>query len=113
VGLVRKRNSKREQAVQQAKMDAALRPYVGKTIADFALDRGSNYSVIDIGQGKRGFQWVWTRQTPSVSLPVAGTVVTSPSQTQSCTVTMIASTTKTTPALGDWVIESWRWNGAC
>jgi hypothetical protein len=75
--------------------------------------RGSNYSVIDIGQGKRGFQWVWTRQTPSLTVPVGGVAVTTPPQTQSCTVTMIASTTKATPALGDWVIESWRWNGAC
>jgi hypothetical protein len=102
-----------EEAAQKAKMEAALKPYIGKTIADYVLDRGSNYSVIDIGKGKRGFQWVLTRQTPSVTVPVGGMAVTTPPQTQTCTVTMIASTTKATPALGDWVIENWRWNGAC
>jgi hypothetical protein len=75
--------------LQAKKMDTALTPYVGKSIDDFALDHGPPTNTIDIGGNKRGFQWVITGQS------------------QTCTVSLVASTIKPSPALSDWIIESW------
>jgi hypothetical protein len=60
---------------------------------------------------KRGFQWHVTEQTGAVG-PLSGMLVTVPPGQKSCTVALVASTTKPSPALSDWIIESWRWNGA-
>jgi hypothetical protein len=103
-----------DQASDQAsKMDGALTPYVGRPIADYVLDRGPPTNTIDMGANKRGFQWQLTRQTAGALVPISGLVVTVPPGQQQCTVSLIASTTKKSPALSDWIIESWRWNGEC
>jgi hypothetical protein len=94
-------------------MDGALTPYVGRTVADFVLDRGPPTNTIDMGPNKRGFQWLVTAQTAGAVVPVSGMLVTVPPRQQSCSVSLIASTTKKSPALSDWIIESWRWNGEC
>jgi hypothetical protein len=99
--------------IQAKKMDTALTPYVGKSIADYALDRGPPTNTIDMGGNKRGFQWVITGQSPAAVVPLNGALIAVPSHQQTCTVSLVASTTKPSPALSDWIIESWRWNGDC
>jgi hypothetical protein len=98
---------------QSSKMDGARTPYVGRIIADYVLDRGPATNTIDMGANKRGFQWQLTAQTPGAVVPISGMMVTVPPGQKSCTVSLVASTTKPSPALSDWIIESWRWNGAC
>jgi hypothetical protein len=99
-------------ADQAARMDGALTPYVGRTIADYVLDRGPATNTIDMGANKRGFQWHLTEQTAGAVVPLSGMLVAVPPGQKSCTVALVASATKPSPALSDWVIESWR-NGAC
>jgi hypothetical protein len=81
-------------AVQQRheRMHATLNPYIGRTIADYALDHGPPTNIVDLGPGKKGFQWL---------------------ATETCTVSITAHATKPDPALSDWVIEHWRWQGKC
>jgi hypothetical protein len=98
---------------QKTKMESALTPYVGRSIADFMIDRGPSTSTIDLGPNKRAFQWKITGQTAGAVVPLSGMLVTVPPQQQTCTVSLIASTTKKSPAMSDWIIESWRWNGEC
>jgi hypothetical protein len=101
------------QQQQTKKMETALTPYVARSIADFALDHGPPTGTIDMGAGKRGFQWVITGQSAGAVVPISGMLATVPPQQQVCTVSLVASTAKPTPSLSDWIIESWRWNGAC
>jgi hypothetical protein len=56
-------------------MDGALTPHVGKTVADYALDRGPPTNTIDMGANKRGFQSQLTGQTAGAVVPVSGMLV--------------------------------------
>jgi hypothetical protein len=94
-------------------MEKSLTPYIGKSIADFALDRGPPTNTIDMGANKRGFQWVVTRPSPAGVIPLNGALIAVPSHEQTCSVSLVASTVKPSPALSDWIIESRRWNGEC
>ena len=99
--------------LQSKKMETALTPYIGRSIADYSLDHGPPSNTIDMGPNKRGFQWVITGQSPSAIVPLSGMLVAVPSHAQTCSVCLVASTGKPSPALSDWIIESWRWNGDC
>jgi hypothetical protein len=98
---------------QQKKMEAALTPYVGKTIADYVLARGAPTSTIDMGPSKRGFQWVFTAQTAGAVVPLGSALVTVPPRQETCRVSFVANSNKQAPSMPDWIIESWQWNGAC
>jgi hypothetical protein len=95
------------------KMQSALQPYVGRSIADFALDHGPPTNTIEMGGNERGFQWQITGQSAGAVVPVSGMLVAVPPQQRTCLVSFVASTTKPSPTLSDWIVESWRWNGAC
>ena len=45
---------------QRNKMEAALSPWVGRSIADYVLSRGPPTNTVNLGPDKRGFQWVLT-----------------------------------------------------
>lgn len=80
-------------AVQQCheRVHTALTPYIGRTIADYVLDHGPPTNIVDLGSGKKGFQWLTTKTR---------------------TVSIVAHATKPDPALSDGVIEHWRWQGS-
>jgi hypothetical protein len=99
--------------IQAKRNEAILAPYVGKSIADYALDRGPPTNTIDMGANKRGFQWVLTGQSPGAIVPLNGALIAVPARQQTCMISFVASTTKPSPALSDWIIESWHWNGDC
>ena len=101
------------QQSQANKMEAALTPYVGRSIAEYVLDHGAPTTTLDMGTNKRAFQWQITGQSPGAIIPIGGSLVAVPPRQQTCMVSLIASTTKPSPLMSDWVIESWRWNGAC
>jgi hypothetical protein len=83
-------------APQQESMAGALDRYIGRPVADFAADHGEpTSSMIETGDRKAAFRWVLTGQ-------------------RQCTVILDAATTNgAKPALKDWTILSWRWDGAC
>ena len=94
-------------------MESALRSYVGRSVAEFALEHGPPRSSVSMGTNRRGFEWGMTGQAaPStMTLPMTGFPVSQPQL--SCTVSLVAATTKPSPELSDWTIESWHWNGNC
>jgi hypothetical protein len=94
-------------------MDVLLNPYVGKSIADVALAHGPPTTTIDMGPARRGFQWTKTAQTAGAVVPLGGTLVAVPPRQQSCMISFVANSSKQTPSMSDWIIESWQWNGAC
>jgi hypothetical protein len=98
---------------QTTRMETALSPWVGRSIADFVAERGPPTTNIDLGGNKRAFQWQVTRQTPGAVVSLAGSLITVPSREESCMVSLVASSGKTAPTLSDWMIERWSWNGAC
>ena len=98
---------------QATRMETALNPWIGQSIADYVVTRGPPTTSIDLGGNKRAFQWQMTRQTPAAVVPLAGSLIAVPSREESCMVSMVASSNKPTPALSDWIIERWSWNGAC
>ena len=95
-----------EAQMQQNKMGAALSPWVGRSIADYVLSRGPPTNTVNLGPDKRGFQWVLTGVAPGGVVPV-------PPRQQTCVISFEAETRSANPALADWTITSWRWNGAC
>jgi hypothetical protein len=98
---------------QTKKMESALTPFVGKSVADYALAHGPPTNTIDMGANKKGFQWVITGQTAGAVVPLSGMLVTVPPRQQTCMVSLVANSTRPSQALSDWIIESWQWNGAC
>src|SRR5258708_7389779 len=83
-----------EQQRQATKMERNLAAYVGRSVADVALDHGPPTETIDMGSDKRGFQWRKTAQTAGVAVPVGGSLVTLPPEQQTCTVSFVATTSK-------------------
>ena len=94
-------------------MTRSLNSYVGKSVADVALDRGPPINTIDLGPNKRGFEWQITTETPEVAKPAPGSNIaaTVPPSQQICLVSFVASTTNSSPSLSDWIIESSQWKG--
>jgi hypothetical protein len=101
-------------AQQQAtKMEAALNPWMGRSVADYVVQRGPPTNNIDLGANRRTFQWQMTRQTPAAIVPLSGTLIAVPSRQESCLVSLVAKSNTPAPTLSDWIIERWSWNGAC
>jgi hypothetical protein len=99
---------------QQGRMERSLNAYVGRSVADVAIERGSPTSTTDMGGGRRGFEWEITTERPEVAKPAPGSGIaaTVPASPQTCVVSFVASTTKPSPSLSDWIIESSQWKGA-
>ena len=83
----------------------ALNPWIGRSIADYVVQRGPPTTSIDLGGNKRAFQWRMTRQTPGAVIPLGNSSVTVPSGQESCMVSLVASSSKAAPTLSDWIIE--------
>jgi hypothetical protein len=103
------------QQQQQTKMKEALDPYIGRTIADYVIARGPPQQQTDLGPSQRLFEWIMTEETPGVAMIMPGSnmVVSRPPGTRSCTVAFVAKGPGANAALSQWIIESYRWNGAC
>ena len=99
---------------QKGRMERSLNAYVGKSVADVANERGPPTTTTDMGPGRRGFEWEITTEKPEVAMPAPGSGIaaTVPPSQQTCRVSFVASTTKPSPSLSDWIIESSQWNGA-
>jgi hypothetical protein len=102
-----------QQAIQATRMRDALTPYIGRSIADYVVDRGPPTTTVDLGGNKRAFRWQITGQTAGAVVPISGALIAVPPRQQTCMVSLVASAAKQSPALSDWIIEDWRWNGAC
>jgi len=92
-------------------MESALASYVGRSVADFALEHGPPRSSVSMGANRRGFAWVVTGKTTASTMPITGFPMSSPQL--SCNVSLIAATAEASPELSDWKIESWNWDGNC
>ena len=104
-----------QQQQQQEKMKAALDPYIGRTIAEYVIARGPPQQQIALGPKQRLFEWIMTEGTPGVAMVMPGSnmVVSRPPGTRSCNVAFVANAPGENAALNQWVIKSYRWNGAC
>jgi hypothetical protein len=98
---------------QQTRMASALAGYVGKSVADLALDRGPPTNAIDLGANKRSFEWEVVTEAPEVAVPAPGSRIgaTAAGIEQTCLVSVVAWATKESPSLSDWIIESSKWKG--
>ena len=96
---------------QKDRMESGLTSSVGRSIADFALEHGPPRSSANLGANRRSFEWIIAGQPTGSTMPITGFPI-SPQQL-SCTVSLTAATTKASPELSDWKIESWHWNGNC
>ena len=101
--------------IQRDRMTNALNAWMGRSVAEFALERGNPTEIIDLGPNRRGFRWVLTEATPSVAAMLPGTnmLVSRAPGTRSCTISLDASSQNPSVSLADWRIEHWGWNGAC
>src|SRR5271156_6053278 len=78
-------------ASQKTKMEGALNPWVGRSVADYVVERGPATTSIDLGGNKHVFQWQMTRLTPAAVVPLGGSLIAVPSQQESCMVSLVAS----------------------
>jgi hypothetical protein len=65
-------------------MHVSRTPYIGRTVADYARDHGPPTNTVDLGPGKKAFQWLTT---------------------STCTISMVAYATKPDTTPSDWVIN--------
>lgn len=100
---------------QQSTMKRLLDVYIGHSIAEFSVIHGTSQSTIDFSATEKAFQWEITQETTGVSMLMPGTnmIVSRGPQTLVCRISMIATTSKKSPSLGDWIITRWSWQGAC
>jgi hypothetical protein len=98
---------------QQGRMARSLNAYVGRSVADVALDRGPPTNTIDMGPNRRAFEWEITTEAPEIAKPAPGSniAVTVPASQQTCLVSFVASTVSSSPSLADWIIETSQWKG--
>jgi hypothetical protein len=82
-------------------------------VADVALDRGLPTNTIEMGTNRRGFEWEITTERPERASPAPGSNIaaTVPASQDTCLVSFVASTAKSSPSLSDWIIESSQWKG--
>ena len=100
------------QSLVPMSIDARIAPYVGRSIADVMIDHGPPTTSIDMGVDKRAFQWQYNGQTPGAVVPLSGTLIAvPPEQHITCLISYIATTNKPSPAMSDWIIESWHRTG--
>ncbi|HEY2185094.1 MAG TPA: hypothetical protein VGH39_08870 [Xanthobacteraceae bacterium] len=94
-------------------MTQSLNAYVGRSIADVALERGPPTNVIELGSSRRDFQWETTAESPERVTPSPGSRMAStvPPGQDTCRVSFVASSATSSPSLSDWIIESSQWNG--
>jgi hypothetical protein len=99
---------------QQGRMTRSLNAYVGRSVADVALERGPPTNTIDMGPGKRGFEWQFATARPEMALPApaSGVAATLPPGQEMCSVSLVASSPTSSLSLSDWIIESSQWKGA-
>lgn len=102
-----------ERAQQEARAEAAFRPYVGKTIADAVIAMGQPTTSFQIAQGKQAFQWVQTRARPGMIIPMGNNLIAAPPTQVECRVTLTATTASKSPSFGDWRVELVNVNGFC
>jgi hypothetical protein len=100
-------------AAKQDPMKMSLDAWVGRSIGEYADQRGLPSNTIDLGPGRAAFQWVTGEVKPSAMPPTGGNTITIPQSASSCLTSLIATTTKPNPSLADWTIESWSLNGNC
>jgi len=100
-------------ASKQDPMKAALGAWVGRSIGEYADQRGLPTNTIDLGPGRAAFQWVSGEVKASAMSPTGGNTITVPPSASSCLTSLVATTTKPNPSLADWTIESWSLNGNC
>lgn len=106
-----------DRAAQQRidRMKVFLEPFVGKTVADYALAFGPPQTSFDVSPGKKAFQWETISHSVGMAMLLPGTsmIVSRGPEEQSCRISFVAASTKTNPSLGNWVIEHYRWQGFC
>jgi hypothetical protein len=100
-------------AAKQDPIKTALGAWVGRSVGEYADQRGLPTNTIELGPGRAVFQWVSGEVKPSAMSPVGGNIITVPPSASSCLTSMVATTTKADPSLADWTIESWTLNGNC
>jgi hypothetical protein len=99
---------------QQGRMTRSLNAYVGRSVADVALERGPPTNTIDLGPKKRGFEWQFAAARPEMAMPApaSGVAATLPPGEEMCSVSLVASNATSSPSLSDWIVESAQWKGA-
>jgi hypothetical protein len=100
-------------AAKQDPIKTTLGAWVGRSIGEYADQRGLPSNTIDLGPGRAAFQWVTGEVKPSAISPTGGNTITVPPSASSCLASLIATTTKPNPSLADWTIEGWTLNGNC
>ena len=93
------------------KINETLNSYIGRSVSDLALRLGPPTTDFASGNGRHAFQWETASQGPGAVVPLGSALIAVPPQKRQCRVSVVASTSKSNPTLGDWIIEHYEWNG--
>jgi hypothetical protein len=100
-------------AQQHNRMAGALDQYIGQSVASYVADRGEPTSSVKLGDHESAFRWVITGQGAGAIVPIGTALVAVPPRQIVCSVSLTASTTAAVPEYKDWIITSYKWEGAC
>jgi hypothetical protein len=100
-------------AAKQDTMKTTLGAWVGRSIGEYADQRGLPTNTLELGTGRAAFQWVTGEIKPGAMSAAGGNIITVPPSSSSCLTSLIATTTRSNPSLADWTIEGWTLNGNC
>ena len=88
-----------------------LDAYIGRPVSELALRFGPPTTEFESGPGQRAFQWEHYGQTPGVIAPIGGSLIVAGPQRRECRLSVVASTNKPNPTLGDWIVQRYQWAG--
>jgi hypothetical protein len=86
--------------------------YLGRPVAELALRMGPPTEDFDAGSGQHAFQWLHQYgSSPGVIAPMGSALVVAGPQQRDCRLSVVATTAKDHPSLGDWIIQRYTWTG--
>jgi hypothetical protein len=100
-------------AAQRERMTAALDAYIGESVASYLADHGEPASSVKLGDHESAFRWVITGQGAGGVVPIGSSLIVVPPRQLVCTVSLTATTTAAAPEYKDWIVTSYKWQGAC
>ena len=101
------------QADQQTRMETALTPWIGQSVASYVAVHGDPTTSVALNEHTTAFRWVMTGSSTGAVIPVMGTLMVVPPRQLQCMVAFQATTSAKTPQLKDFTITKYTWEGVC
>ncbi len=104
-------NNSAQQA--QERMNLTLSSWVGRNVAEFAIQYGRPTDFVKISNNVAVFRWTTYSQTAGAVVPIGGIMAVVPSRSLACNVRLTAASKVGSNELRVWTIQRYQFDGYC